>query len=189
GRHRHDTLAPAAGPPARGVPPTTRPSQRGAARTGTESVMGLLEDALRETLAAKVASPPTVDSPADRAIRAAVLVQRRRAVGFSPTAVVGALALTLSIGLVAGTRIGTGIGLAGPKPDRVLSVPFATAVDAPAYVLSGGEIVGPTGSQVSVRGQMATRAWRLPGAYLVESRTPVSSGVILWHVPVNGAPR
>jgi len=152
--------------------------------------MGLLEDALRETLAARVASPPAVESPAERAIQAAARVRRRRAVGFSATAVVGALALTLSIGLVAtGTRIRTGIGLAGPKSDRIMSVPFATAVDAPAYVLSGGEIVGPTGSQVSVRGQMATRAWRLPGAYLVESRTPVSSGVILWYVPVNGGPR
>jgi hypothetical protein len=152
--------------------------------------MGLLEDALRETLAAKVASPPAVDAPADRAIRAAALARRRRAVGLSATAVVGALALTLSIGLVAtGSRIGAGFGLAGPKADRVLSVPFATAVEAPAYVLSGGEIVGPSGSQVSVRGQMATRAWRLPGAYLVESRTPVSSGVILWRVPVDGGAR
>jgi len=150
--------------------------------------MGLLEDALRETLAAKVASPPAVDAPADRAIRAAAQVRRRRTVGFSASAVVGALALTLSIGLVA-TGTATGIGLAGPKADRVLSVPFATAVEAPAYVLSGGEIVGPTGSQISVRGQMATRAWRLPGAYLVESRIPVSSGVILWYVPTNGGGR
>src|SRR6185369_3787594 len=85
-----------------------------------------------------------------------------------------ALALTLSIGLVA-TGTATGIGLAGPKADRVLSVPFATAVEAPAYVLSGGEI--------------APRAWRLPGAYLVESRIPVSSGVILWYVPTNGGGR
>jgi hypothetical protein len=150
--------------------------------------MGLLEDALRETLAAKVASPPAVDAPADRAIRAAAHARRRRVVGLSATAVVGVLALTLSIGLVAtGTRIGT--GLAGPEADRILSVPFATAVEAPAYVLSGGEIVGPSGSQVSVRGQMATRAWRLPEAYLVESQTPVSSGVILWYVPVNGGSR
>jgi hypothetical protein len=36
---------------------------------------------------------------------------------------------------------------------------------------------------------MATRAWRVPGAYLVESRNPVSSGVILWHVPVDGSSR
>ena len=78
----------------------------------------------------------------------------------------------------------------GQRADRVLSVPgLVAAAQAPAYVLSGGEIIGPTGTEVSVRGQMATRAWRLPGAYLVESRTPVSSGVLLWHVPVGPGAR
>jgi hypothetical protein len=144
--------------------------------------MGLLEDALRETLAAKVAAVPTIEAHADRAIRAAGLIRRRRAVGFTAGAVVGVLALTLSAGFVAtsaGRRIAPGSGsmnLAAPV--------FPASANAPAYVLTGGEIVGPTGSVVSLHGLLATRAWRLASAYLVERRATVGSGVSLWHVPV-----
>jgi hypothetical protein len=143
--------------------------------------MGLLEQALRETLAAKVAGTPTIEAQADRAIRAAARIRRRRAAGWTAGAVVGALALTLSVGLAA-TPARRGVVPGGESLD--LHVPVFPNSAAPAYVLTGGEIVGPTGSLVSLHGQLATRAWRLADAYLVESRATISSGVLLWHVPV-----
>jgi hypothetical protein len=147
--------------------------------------MGLLEHAVRETLAARVTAPPTVEGVADRAIRAAGRIRRRRTAALTATAVVGALTLTLSVGLVVtGTT-----SRFGPGTARDMSMPtLPMAVDASPYVLSGGEITGPEVS-VSVHGQMATRAWRVSRAFLVETHTVVSSGVLLWYVPVGEGTR
>ena len=144
--------------------------------------MGLLEDELRGAFAAKVASAPTVDAPADRAIQAAMRIRRRRSVGVTTSAVVGVLVITLSIGMVATSTAPRFVGGAQK------SVPLPVALDVSPYVLSGGEITGP-GTQVSVRGQMAARAWRLADAFLVETRAVVTSGVLLWYVPANGGAR
>src|SRR5262249_36851449 len=164
--------------------PATAPPQRGSARTGTESVMGLLEEALRETLSAKVAAMPTIDGQADRAIRAAGRIRSRRAVGFTASAVVGVLAVTLSVGL-ATTYVGRG-NQNGTTSLNLTAPVVPLSAGTQAYLLTGGEIVGPNGTVVSLHGQLATRAWRLASAFLVESPATVSLGVLLWHVPVSG---
>lgn len=152
--------------------------------------MGLLEDALRDTLAAQVETPPVVDDAAGRAIRRARVVRRRR----NAVAVAAVVASVFVTGFgVASMKAGQGpadFGLAG-RPGRTIAttpasgrpVPTVSAssqpsgrqspqhgLTLPVDVLNGNEIAAVDGRVIALADMPEARsAWRVAGGWLVET--------------------
>ncbi len=143
--------------------------------------MGLIEDALRQTLAAAVATPPAVDDPASRAILRARRIRRRRT-SLTAAAVVASLVLV-------------GVGYAAVDPPPPAAPPALTGPDdgvwsaaLPVDVLAANQITLATGVAISLSAlPPAQRAWRVPGGWLVRTHDEVTATEAVFYVGQSGA--
>jgi hypothetical protein len=138
--------------------------------------MGQLEDALRETFTAKVAAVPAVEEAADRAMRGADRVRRRRILATAATAFVAVVAI--------GVSVATGHP-AAPVPPIHVAEPTASPTDAAVdvAVLNGDTIVPADGSRVELTGLPAVRQlWQVATGWLVETDGATPATTAIWSV-------
>lgn len=145
--------------------------------------MGLLEDALRDTLAAQVAATPAVEDAAGGAIGRARRMGRRR------TAVLGTAAAAVSMVLlgasVAALKVGPSGVAVGVVPPTAAGVEVWSA-PLPSDVLTGNRITLATGPVISLDDLPPVRqAWRVSGGWLVRTADKATSAV--WFVGENGS--
>jgi hypothetical protein len=112
-------------------------------RAGEAGVMGLLEDALRDTLAALVATTPAVEDAAGGAIgRARRMRRRRTAVLGTAAAAVSMVLLGAGVAAVKAGPLGVAVGVVQPTAPgvEVWSAPL------PSDLLTGNRIILATGA-------------------------------------------
>jgi hypothetical protein len=156
--------------------------------------MGLLEDALRDTFSSQVSAPPVIDGVADRAIRQAGQVRRRRAMLVSAVtavsvAIVGVGAVSVAEGRGPGPQIGgppvSATSSAGPSVNPT-PLPHVGAV-LPVDVLNGDRIQVADGTVVSLAGMgAANRAWRVAEGWLIETYQADQQRAMVWLVSEAG---
>jgi hypothetical protein len=140
--------------------------------------MGLLEDALRETFAAKVATTPTVDDAAGRAIHSGVRLRRRRIA-------LNTLAVMLTIVAVSGSVAALSVS----RGRDVMVAPGSSsrppAAVPPLDVLAGNMILSAEGGVIPLAElPPVTGALRVPDGWLV---TTWAEEPGLYHVARTGA--
>ncbi len=149
--------------------------------------MGLVEDALRETFVSRVAAPPVIEEVADRAIRNAARVRRRRAAFVAAVTVASVAAVSAGIFSFAGSGGEPGIGVgtslsATASPLAGTSAPVVGAV-LPVDVLNGDRIQGANGTVVTLAGLGAPkRALRVAEGWLVETYQVDQGKAMVWLV-------
>jgi hypothetical protein len=142
--------------------------------------MGLLEEALRATFAAKVAAPPTVEDAAGRAIRGAVRVRRRRITLNTLAVLVTILAVSGAAVALGNSRGRNGIPPADSSSHR--------AVRLPLDVLADNVILAADGGRIMVLDELprVTGAVRVPDGWLV---TTIADAPGLYYVDPKGETR
>ena len=137
--------------------------------------MGLIEEALRDTLAAQVGTAPVVDDPAGRAIEAAGRFRRRRALA-------GVLAVAASVAFVAG---GVAVATQPSHQGAAERRPVAPVPPPPLDVRTGTSILTTDGRTISLaqRGPVA-HALRVEDGWLVTTAGP--PGQALYHIDDGG---
>jgi hypothetical protein len=145
--------------------------------------MGLIEESLRETFAARANRAPAVEDAATRAISAGRRVRRRRHA-------LGVIAVVTSVAMVG---VGVVTVLGGPAGRNVAgSSPTQTVGSVlPVDVLAGHRIVRADGEAFALIGlAQPRRLWKVQSGWLVETWDAESSVAAAWYVnELGGAPR
>ncbi len=158
--------------------------------------MGLLEDALRDTFSGQVSAPPVIDGVADRAIRGAGRVRRRRAVLVSAATAVSVAIVGVGVVSASGGG-GTAQHFGGPTASASPSATAGPGLSAaplplvgatlPVDVLNGDRIQVADGTVVSLAGMgTANRAWRVNEGWLVETHQHDQQRAMVWLVTEAG---
>jgi hypothetical protein len=142
--------------------------------------MNDIEELLRETFAARVADQPALTAPAERAIRAARTVRRRRPL-------LGGLAAVLAV-LLAGAGIAAvPAGPPAPGPTPPVPTPSVTLGRLPgAVVVPGGRLVLPDRTTVALGGAVRP-AYQVPAGWLAVGAADDTSGQWLKLVTPDGS--
>jgi hypothetical protein len=138
-------------------------------------MMGLIEDALRETFADQVRTTPVVDDAAGRAIDTAGRIHRRRTV-------VSALAVAVGVAFATGA-----VSLVGGPPDHGVggtSTTRTTAPPRPVDVRTGTTIVTRDGRQISLErlASPVVEALRVSDGWLLTTTAPTPPRRSLYHL-------
>jgi hypothetical protein len=143
-------------------------------------MMGLIEDALRETFTEQVRTTPVVDDAAGRAIDAAGRVHRRRTV-------VSALAVAIGVAFATGA-----VSLIGGPPDHGVGGPATTRTSAPQRpvdVRTGTVIVTRDGRQISLErlASPVVEALRVTDGWLLTTTATTPPHRSLYHLREDSA--